>query len=101
MSVFAYYDTYTRILYSGDMFYRGWCYISFFDEWLAGMARLIRFLDEHSVTHVVGCHVEMGISGEDYPYGVTWQPDEAPRQLTIAELRLAVDLLQVSGPDKL
>jgi len=87
MSEFAYYDSYTQLLYTGDMFYRGRCYISFWEPWFASMKRLMAFLDTHPVTHVMGCHVEMSKAGEDYPYGVTWQPDEAPWQLSVEELR--------------
>ncbi len=31
----------------------------------------------------------MSAKGEDYAYGMTFQPDEAPWQLTVAELRQA------------
>ena len=92
MSEFAYYDTYTQILYTGDMFYRGRCYISFWDHWFTSMQRLIAFVDTHPVTHIVGCHVEISSKGEDYPYGITYQPDEAPLQLTVAELRRAFEV---------
>jgi glyoxylase-like metal-dependent hydrolase (beta-lactamase superfamily II) len=92
MSEFAYYDTYTQILYTGDMFYRGRCYISFWDQWLTSMKRLIDFVDTHPVTHIVGCHVEISAKGEDYPYGITYQPNEAPMQLTVAELRHAFEI---------
>ena len=92
MSEFAYYDTYTQILYTGDMFYRGRCYISFWDHWFASMKRLIDFVDTHPVTHIVGCHVEISAKGEDYPYGITYQPNEAPLQLTVAELRHAFEV---------
>jgi glyoxylase-like metal-dependent hydrolase (beta-lactamase superfamily II) len=91
-SEFAYYDTYTQILFTGDMFYRGRCYISFWDKWFASMERLMAFVDTHPVTHVVGCHVEISRTGEDYAYGITWQPDEAPMQLTVAELRKAYEV---------
>ncbi len=56
------------------------------------MKRLIAFVDSHPVTHVVGCHVEISRTGEDYPYGVTYQPDEAPMQLTVDELRKAFEV---------
>jgi glyoxylase-like metal-dependent hydrolase (beta-lactamase superfamily II) len=92
MSEFAYYDTYTQILFTGDMFYRGRCYISFWDKWFASMKRLIAFVDTHPVTHVIGCHVEISSTGEDYPYGYTYQPNEAPVQLTVAELRKAYEV---------
>lgn len=91
-SEFAYYDSYTGILYTGDMFYRGRCYISFWDKWFASMERVIAFVDTHPVTHVMGCHVEISRTGQDYPYGTTWQPDEAPVQMTVAELRKAYEI---------
>ena len=87
ISEFAYYDSYTQILYTGDMFYRGRCYISFWEPWFDSMKRLIDFCDTHPVAHVMGCHVEMSETGEDYPYGLTYQPDEAPVQMTVAQLR--------------
>jgi glyoxylase-like metal-dependent hydrolase (beta-lactamase superfamily II) len=92
MSEFAYYDTYTQILFTGDMFYRGRCYISFWDHWFNSMKRLMAFLETHPVTHVVGCHIEISRTGQDYPYGITYQPDEAPWQLTVAELRHAYEV---------
>lgn len=87
VSEFAYYDTYTQILYTGDMFYRGRCYISFWEPWFESMGRLIEFVDTHPVTHVMGCHVEISKDGQDYPYGLTWQPNEAPVQMTVEQLR--------------
>lgn len=94
ISEFAYYDTYTQILYTGDMFYCGRCYITYWDKWVASMKRLIDFVDANPVSHTVGCHIEISRTGEDYPYGLTWQPDEAPVQLTVAELRKAWDVPQ-------
>ena len=88
-SEFAYYDSYTQILYTGDMFYRGRCYITFWQPWFDSMTRLIEFCDTHPVSHVMGCHVEISTTGEDYPYGLTWQPDEAPVQMTVDQLREA------------
>ena len=92
MSEFAFYDRWTQILYTGDMFYRGRCYISFWEPWFASMQRLIDFCDRNPVSYVMGCHVEISRKGEDYPYGVTWQPDEAPVQMTVADLRPACDV---------
>jgi glyoxylase-like metal-dependent hydrolase (beta-lactamase superfamily II) len=94
VSEFAYYDTYTQVLFTGDMFYRGRCYISFWDKWYASMKRLIAFVDTHPVTHVVGCHVEISRTGVDYPYGISYQPDEAPWQMSVVELRRAWAMAQ-------
>jgi hypothetical protein len=33
--------------------------------------------------------VEISRTGEDYPYGITYQPDEAPMQLSVEDLRQA------------
>lgn len=87
VSEFAYYDSYTQILYTGDMFYRGRCYITYWEPWFESMQRLIDFVDTHPVTHVMGCHVEISKDGKDYPYGLTHQPDEAPVQMTVQQLR--------------
>jgi glyoxylase-like metal-dependent hydrolase (beta-lactamase superfamily II) len=92
MAEFAYYDSYTQILFTGDMFYAGRCYISFWQPWFDSMKRLIDFVDTHPVSHVMGCHVEISKAGEDYPYGVTWQPDEAPVNMTVADLRHAFEI---------
>lgn len=84
---FAYYDSYTQILFTGDMFYKGRCYITNWSDWFQSMKRLMTFLDEHPVRWVVGCHVEMSKTGADYPYGTTYQPDEAPVNMEVAALR--------------
>ena len=83
ISEFAFYDTYTQILFTGDMFYRGRCYISFWQPWFDSMKRLIDFVDTHPVTHVMGCHVEISKDNVDYAYGMNYQPDEAPVQMTV------------------
>jgi glyoxylase-like metal-dependent hydrolase (beta-lactamase superfamily II) len=89
VSEFAYYDSYTQILFTGDMFYRGRCYISFWEPWFDSMKRLIDFCDTHAVTHVTGCHVEISGNNQDYAYGLTYQPDEAPVEMTVQQLREA------------
>ncbi|WP_321469956.1 MBL fold metallo-hydrolase [uncultured Paludibaculum sp.] len=84
---FAYYDTYTQILFTGDMFYRGYCYITYWDKWMDSMARLMQFADKFPIAYVVGCHVEMKKDGSFFTYGTTYQPDEAPVQMDLAMLR--------------
>ncbi|MGB3796318.1 MAG: MBL fold metallo-hydrolase [Alteraurantiacibacter sp.] len=99
VSEFAYYDSYTQILYTGDMFYRGRCYISFWEPWFNSMQRLIEFCDTHPVTHVMGCHVEISKDDVDYPYGLTWQPDEAAVQMTVEDLRHTFEFAKtITGP---
>ncbi len=58
-----------------------------FPEFLASLDRMIVFAEERAVTHVLGCHVEMTMQpGRDYPLGATYQPDERPLAMTIAQL---------------
>ncbi len=93
-SEFAYYDPYTQILFTGDMFYRGRCYIGNFSMWMASMRRLLAFTETHPVRHIVGCHIEISRTGEDYPRGTTWQPDEPPLQMDVAMLRRTYQFAQ-------
>ena len=51
------------------------------------MRRLIAFVDQYPVEHIVGCHIEISTTGQDYPRGTTWQPDEPPVQMDVAMLR--------------
>ncbi|BDC52971.1 hypothetical protein F183_A52860 [Bryobacterales bacterium F-183] len=85
-SEFAYYDTYTQILFTGDMFYRGRCYIGNFGLWMKSMEKLVAFAAKYPVAHIVGCHIEISAKGEDYPRGTTYQPDEPPLQMDVAML---------------
>src|SRR5258708_37517982 len=51
------------------------------------MDRLADFAAARPVTHVMGCHIEMTKTpGRDYPIGTLYQPDEAPLQMTVAQL---------------
>jgi hypothetical protein len=40
----------------------------------------------------MGCHVEISKDGQDYPYGMTYQPDEAPVEMTVQQLRDAFEM---------
>jgi hydroxyacylglutathione hydrolase len=49
---------------------------------------MIALADSRTVTHVLGCHIEMtSRPGRDYPLGATYQPDERALQMTVAQLR--------------
>ncbi|MEL7047148.1 MAG: MBL fold metallo-hydrolase, partial [Pseudomonadota bacterium] len=94
------YDTWTDLLYTGDMFYRGRLYLDDWDAWAASIKRLRRLADEYPVTHLVNNHIEMTNTPKlDYPVGTTWQPDEPPMQMTLEMLDEAVRAIaEVSGP---
>jgi hypothetical protein len=49
---------------------------------------MVALADSRVVTHVVGCHIEMTRqAGRDYPLGATYQPDERPLEMTVAQLK--------------
>ena len=91
-SEISFYDTYTDLLYTGDMFYRGRLYLDDWEAWAASIRRLDLIADEYPVAHLVNNHIEMtDTPGVDYPIGTTWQPNEPPMQMTKAMLDVAVE----------
>lgn len=99
-SELAMYDTWTDLLYTGDMFYRGRLYLEDWDAWAASIKRIRRLAEEYPVTHLVNNHIEMTSTPKsDYPVGTTWQPDEPPMQMTLEMLDEAVRAIDtVKGP---
>lgn len=86
----ALYDRRTELLVSGDTFYPGFLFIFRPDQWnvfRASTARLLAFAEEHPVQWILGCHVELSRTGEQYPYGTQLHPDERPLHLTVDHLR--------------
>lgn len=90
-SEIAFYDKWTDLLYTGDMFYRGRLYLEDWDAWAASIERLRRLADDYPVSHLVNNHIEMTREAKvDYPIGTTWQPEEPPMQMTLSMLDEAV-----------
>ncbi|HEU5129491.1 MAG TPA: MBL fold metallo-hydrolase [Glycomyces sp.] len=88
VSATVFYDHRTGLLLTGDTFYPGRLYVQDWDAFEATVDRLVAWCDEHPVSHVLGCHVEMSIqAGVDYPRGWTYQPHEADLPMTVAQLR--------------
>lgn len=95
-SEIAFYDEWTDLLYTGDMFYRGRLYLEDWDAWAGSIKRLRRLADDYPVAHLVNNHIEMTREPEiDYPIGTTWQPDEPPMQMTLSMLDEAVQASEV------
>src|SRR5215469_12325559 len=80
-------DPWTGFLLTGDTVYPGRLYAFNFPKFLASLDRMVALADDRAVTHVLGCHIEMTMQpGRDYPLGATYQPDEPPLQMTVAQL---------------
>lgn len=83
----TFYDPWTGFLLTGDTVYPGRLYIQDLQAFTRTIDRLIEFCDRRTVTHVLGCHIEMTRQpGVDYPIRTTYQPDEPPLQMTTGHL---------------
>lgn len=84
----TFHDPYTGFLLTGDTVYPGRLYIQDWPAFVRTIDRLIEFCGTHTVTHVMGCHIEMSREpGVDYPIFTAHQPDEPPLQMTVEQLR--------------
>jgi glyoxylase-like metal-dependent hydrolase (beta-lactamase superfamily II) len=84
----ALYDEPTGLLFTGDSVYPGRIYVADFPAFVDSMDRLVEFAEARSVTHIVGCHIEMTREpGRDYHFGCRYQPEEPPLQMTMGQLR--------------
>ena len=94
----AVYDPATRLLFTGDTVYPGRLYVADWPAFRASVERLAAFAARHPVAYVVGNHVEMSRTpGVDYPTGTTFQPDEHPLPLRVADLRRLDRALRAAG----
>jgi glyoxylase-like metal-dependent hydrolase (beta-lactamase superfamily II) len=86
------YDPATGFLLTGDTVYPGRLYVSDMPAFAASLDRLAEFAATHSVSHVLGCHIEMTRRpSRDYPLGCRYQPDEPPLEMTVARLAAVRD----------
>ena len=84
----SFYDASTGFLLTGDTVYPGRLYVRDWPAFVATIDRLVAFADQHPVSHVLGCHIEMTTSpGVDYPIRTIYQPDEPPLEMSVAQLR--------------
>lgn len=87
-SATVFYDRATRVLLTGDTFYPGRLYVQDWEAFESTVDKLVAWCEAHPVSHLLGCHVEMSTRpGASYPRGWTYQPDEAPLPMTVAQLR--------------
>ena len=91
----TYYDRYSGILFTGDTVYPGRLYVFDWPGFVRSIGRLAGWCAQRPVTYLLGCHIEMTTTpGVDYPAGWSYQPDEAPLQLTAEHLEQIRSALQ-------
>lgn len=99
----AIYDSRTQWLLTGDTFYPGYVYVKNWDAYRQSIARLVDFSQHHSVSALLGTHIEMKTEPEKYyPIGTLYQPDEASLVLSVGDLtRLNQALVAAEKPQEL
>ena len=99
----ALYDPQTKWLLTGDTIYPGFVVVKHWDAYAKSVARLADFVQTREVSAVLGSHIEMtNVSGETYPIGTTYQPDEAPLPLSASDIvELHAALEQLDTPSKI
>jgi len=78
----AVYDTLTGMLLTGDTLLPGRVYISDLDSSRASSQRLVEFIENRPVSHVLGGHLEMDNEGRLYETSATYRPDQRELQMT-------------------
>ncbi len=82
------YDSYTHILFTGDIFYPGRLYVEDWDAFVGSIERMISFCETYPIAHLLGCHIEMSIYPKlDYLIRSSYQPYECPLQMTVEQLK--------------
>jgi hydroxyacylglutathione hydrolase len=83
----VYYDPWTGILFTGDTVYPGRLYVVDMPAFISTLERVIAFMAEVPVTHLMGCHIEMSSTpGRDHPLGSLGHPGEAPMPMLPSQL---------------
>ena len=98
----AVYDRQTGLLFTGDTLYPGLLFVSDWTQYRASVARLQQFASKHTISHVLGAHIEMTSTPTvNYDYGTTYQPAEHVLELGadhLAELDAALTALGPTAP---
>jgi len=83
----ALYDRLTGIVLTGDNLYPGRLYVKSFATYKASTERLIVFLKDKPVAHILGNHIEQTQTPfKDFPIGSIYHPNEHCLELTFGTL---------------
>jgi len=94
----AFYDERTALLFSGDFLMPGRLTLEDTAADQRSAARVIDFLTNRPVTHVLGGHIERDLAGHTYAEGATYHPNERPLELSREDLmKLQAALASFNG----
>ncbi|HEU4781170.1 MAG TPA: MBL fold metallo-hydrolase, partial [Steroidobacteraceae bacterium] len=82
-----FYDEQSQALFTGDFLLRGRLLVDDIDAYRQSAQRVSEFVAKHPVSHVLGAHIELDISGNPFPGGATFHPNESLRPLTIFDVQ--------------
>ncbi|HEY1914560.1 MAG TPA: MBL fold metallo-hydrolase [Streptosporangiaceae bacterium] len=86
------YDPWSGFLLTGDTVLPGRLYVEDCPAFVATLDRMVELAQSRTVTHVLGCHIEMkDRPRRDYPLGATYQPHEHPLPMTVSQLTAVRD----------
>ena len=78
----AVYDTLTGMLLTGDNLLPGRVYVTDLTSSRASSQRLVKFIENRPLSHVLGGHLEMDNEGKLYKPSSTYRPDQRELQMT-------------------
>lgn len=81
-----FYDDRTALLLTGDFLLPGRLMVDDIDAYRASAQRLVAFLGDRPVSHVLGAHIELDANGELFPGGSQHHPNERALALTKADV---------------
>jgi glyoxylase-like metal-dependent hydrolase (beta-lactamase superfamily II) len=80
-----FYDDRTALLLTGDFLLPGRLMVFDLDAYRASAQRLVTFLGDRPVSHVLGAHIELDANGELFRTGSEYHPNERAMALTKAD----------------
>jgi glyoxylase-like metal-dependent hydrolase (beta-lactamase superfamily II) len=93
-----FYDERTALLFTGDFLLPGRLMVDDIDAYQASAQRLVSFLEDRPVAHVLGAHIELDAAGELFPSGSQHHPNERALALDKADvLALPAALADFNG----
>ena len=94
----VFYDPGSQFLIAGDTLLPGRLYINDWPSFVNSIAKLLDWIEDKPVSHVVGGHIEMQRTPNvQYLRGTKYQPDEAPLPLTVSDIEALY--AAISGKD--
>ena len=82
-----FYDDRTALLFTGDFLLPGRLMVDDLAAYRASAARLVSFVGDRPVSHVLGAHIELDAQGELFPSGSQHHPDERALSLAQADVQ--------------